>query len=55
MIDDKRVAQWSEDAATALMRSYGTDETIGHFASIVLALIRDREERENYLERSRNQ
>jgi hypothetical protein len=55
MIDEQRAAQWAKDAGVSLMRHYGKDDSVAHMAAIVLALLQDREEREKYLERSRNQ
>jgi hypothetical protein len=48
MIDNQRVTQWNKDAMVLLMQSYGKDVTAAHMATIVLALIEDRRERENY-------
>lgn len=52
MIDNMQAAQWDADARIALMRNYGKNETTAHLASVVLALLQDREERERYIQRS---
>lgn len=51
MIDDERVAQWAKEASIVLMRNLDKNEEIAHFASIILALNTDREERERYISR----
>jgi hypothetical protein len=51
----QREEQWGKDAMTALMRHYGGDSQAAHLAAIVLALLRDREERERYIDGSRCQ
>jgi hypothetical protein len=55
MIDEQRAAQWAKDAQTALLQSYGKDNTAGHLAAIVLALLADRAARERFIERSDSQ
>lgn len=49
MIDDDRVAQWTKYAGVALMRDLDKNNEIAHLASIILALLVDREDRERYI------
>jgi hypothetical protein len=51
MIDSDRAAQWDRDARFMLMLRYGKDDAATHLATIVLALLADREEREQYCSR----
>jgi hypothetical protein len=55
MIDERRAEKWASDAMRALMCHHGKNEEISNLASIVLALLRDREERERYVARSGGQ
>jgi hypothetical protein len=52
MIDNVQAAQWDRDARVALMRHLGKNEEAARDASIILALLADREERERYISRS---
>jgi hypothetical protein len=49
MIDDEQAAKWDKCATTALMRNLDKNEEIAHLASITLALLADREDRERYI------
>jgi hypothetical protein len=51
MIDNERAAQWANDAGVALTRFYGKNDATAHLAVIVLALLKDREERERFCSR----
>ncbi len=51
MIDKVQATQWDSDARAALMRHLGKNGEITHLASIILALLADREEREDYIGR----
>jgi hypothetical protein len=50
MIDAERIAQWAKDAGTALMRNLDKNAETAHLASIILALIADRQGRERYIQ-----
>ncbi len=52
MIDERRAEQWFKDATLALMHHHGGNGEIANLASIVVALLCDREERERYIVRS---
>ncbi|HET7104280.1 MAG TPA: hypothetical protein VFI20_09350 [Terracidiphilus sp.] len=51
MIDRNRATQWAKDAEVFLMQRYGKDEAGAHLATVVIALLADREERERYCSR----
>jgi len=50
MIDNTQSPQWDKAARVALMRHLGKDDQIAHLASIVLALLGDREDRERWIQ-----
>jgi hypothetical protein len=50
MIDGARAAQWDSDARSAVMRYLGKNDEIARLASIILALLMDRQEREHYID-----
>lgn len=51
MVDDARAQKWEQDARNTLARSYGTGEPAAHLASVVLALLSDRDSLIRYAER----
>jgi hypothetical protein len=51
MIDDQRAAQWANDACVALTQHYGKNERTAHLATVVLALLADRADRERFCNR----
>lgn len=51
MIDEQRAAEWTKDAGAALMRKLGKNQETSHLAAVVLALLEDRKEREDYCSR----
>jgi hypothetical protein len=53
MIDDERAAQWAKDEGTALTRNLDKNTETAHLASILLALLADREGREQYVPEQR--
>jgi hypothetical protein len=53
MIDNMQLTQWGADARVALMRYLGKDDEVSRLASIILALLTDREEREWYIQEQR--
>jgi hypothetical protein len=52
MVDDARARQWERDARDALATCYCTSKNEGHFAAVILALLRDRESLLAFLERT---
>ena len=50
MIDEQRVRQWTKDAMNAMARHLDKNDQIAHIASIVLALLADREDREHWIQ-----
>jgi hypothetical protein len=49
MLDNAQAAQWDRDARIALMRHLGKNEEVARYASIILALLADREDCERYI------
>ena len=54
MIDDGRARKWEAEARNSLMCYLDTGHPAGHLAAIVLALLADRAEREDFIARIRH-
>jgi hypothetical protein len=51
MVDETRAKQWELEARSVHARYYGTQDPLAHFAGIVLALLRERDDLLRHLER----